>query len=326
MAPHVDRLPLVSSAIINVFQQNLSEPWVLEVIGHDGIAHNLTSEPTEMILYESASIIHGRPYPLSGEGATYGSLFVHFEPLYHTLRHAQSTGDHYSGTAMKDRNQNSKVAFEKALEQELSKPTLKELHGKAQSGMIDKDRKTAPKDRNPEATAFRKTPDYVWPEYDALYDQRFYFEYNKDLYPKSYKSVFGNLNSHQAASAGELNRLKEIAKNQGRSQLFKTDHNGWKPLHEAARSGHADVLEYLLKEGAKVNERTNFNEGGNALYWAQKDPKKNARAIAVLEKYGGVSVAPFAKNADKSKKDTTIENADKSKEDTTIENARATEK
>lgn len=36
---HVDRLPLVSSAIINV-DQDLDEPWPLEVIGHDGNAHN----------------------------------------------------------------------------------------------------------------------------------------------------------------------------------------------------------------------------------------------------------------------------------------------
>jgi prolyl 4-hydroxylase len=44
LAPHVDRLPLVSSAIINV-AQDLDEPWPLEVISHDGKAHNVTMEP-----------------------------------------------------------------------------------------------------------------------------------------------------------------------------------------------------------------------------------------------------------------------------------------
>lgn len=58
LAPHVDRLPLVTSAIINV-AQNVEEPWPLEVIGHDGKAYNITLEPGEMILYESHSIIHG---------------------------------------------------------------------------------------------------------------------------------------------------------------------------------------------------------------------------------------------------------------------------
>lgn len=44
LAPHVDRLPLVSSAIINV-AQDLDEPWPLEVVSHDGKAHNVTMEP-----------------------------------------------------------------------------------------------------------------------------------------------------------------------------------------------------------------------------------------------------------------------------------------
>lgn len=41
LATHVDRLPLVASAIINV-DQDVDEPWPLEVIGHDGIAKNIT--------------------------------------------------------------------------------------------------------------------------------------------------------------------------------------------------------------------------------------------------------------------------------------------
>ena len=41
LATHVDRLPLVSSAIINV-DQDVDEPWPLEVIGHDGKAYNVT--------------------------------------------------------------------------------------------------------------------------------------------------------------------------------------------------------------------------------------------------------------------------------------------
>ena len=58
LAPHVDRLPLVSSAIINV-DQDVDEPWPLEVIGHDGIAVNITMKPGDLVLYESNSIIHG---------------------------------------------------------------------------------------------------------------------------------------------------------------------------------------------------------------------------------------------------------------------------
>ena len=45
LATHVDRLPLVSSAIINV-AQDVDEPWVLEVYphGNDGKAQNITSK------------------------------------------------------------------------------------------------------------------------------------------------------------------------------------------------------------------------------------------------------------------------------------------
>ena len=84
LAPHVDRLPLVSSAIINV-AQDVDEPWPLEVIGHDGRARNVTMEPGEMVLYESHSVIHGRPFPLKGR--FYANIFIHFEPVGHTLRH-----------------------------------------------------------------------------------------------------------------------------------------------------------------------------------------------------------------------------------------------
>lgn len=65
LSTHVDRLPLVSSAIINV-DQDVDEPWPLEVIGHDGKAYNVTMEPGDMVLYESHSILHGRPFPLKG--------------------------------------------------------------------------------------------------------------------------------------------------------------------------------------------------------------------------------------------------------------------
>jgi hypothetical protein len=44
--PHVDRMPLVSSAILNV-AQDLDEEWPLEVFDRDGNAVNITMEPGE---------------------------------------------------------------------------------------------------------------------------------------------------------------------------------------------------------------------------------------------------------------------------------------
>lgn len=91
LATHVDRMPLISSAIVNV-AQDVDEPWPLEVIGHDGKAHNVTMEPGDMVLYESHSVLHGRPFPLKGR--YYANVFIHFEPTGHTLRH---TGEDHEG-------------------------------------------------------------------------------------------------------------------------------------------------------------------------------------------------------------------------------------
>ena len=41
LATHVDRDPLITSAIINV-AQDVDEPWPIEVISHDGRAYNVT--------------------------------------------------------------------------------------------------------------------------------------------------------------------------------------------------------------------------------------------------------------------------------------------
>ena len=61
LTPHVDRNPLVTSAIINV-AQDVDEPWPLEVWGHDGKPYNVTMEPGDMVLYESHTIIHGMSF------------------------------------------------------------------------------------------------------------------------------------------------------------------------------------------------------------------------------------------------------------------------
>jgi len=66
LATHVDSFPRVTSAIIQV-AQDVDEPWPIEIIGHDGKAYNVTMEPGEMAMYESHTILHGRPFPLNGK-------------------------------------------------------------------------------------------------------------------------------------------------------------------------------------------------------------------------------------------------------------------
>lgn len=57
----------------------MTEPWILEVFDHQSVAHNITMKPGDMVLYESHSVIHGRPYPLNGD--FYANVFIHFEAL-----------------------------------------------------------------------------------------------------------------------------------------------------------------------------------------------------------------------------------------------------
>lgn len=51
LSPHADRMPLISSCIINV-AQDVEEDWPLEVYGRDGLAYNVTMYPGDMVLYE----------------------------------------------------------------------------------------------------------------------------------------------------------------------------------------------------------------------------------------------------------------------------------
>jgi len=83
LATHVDRDPLITSAIINV-AQDVDEDWPVEVYDHKGQAHNITMEPGDMVLYESHSILHGRPFPLKGR--YFANIFVHFKPLFHDAK------------------------------------------------------------------------------------------------------------------------------------------------------------------------------------------------------------------------------------------------
>lgn len=44
----------------------MDEPWPLEIYDRHDRAINVTMEPGDMVLYESGSLVHGRPFPLKG--------------------------------------------------------------------------------------------------------------------------------------------------------------------------------------------------------------------------------------------------------------------
>jgi prolyl 4-hydroxylase len=67
----------VFGATLNIAQQ-VDEAWPLIIKDHFGRSHEVTLQPGEMLLYESARLPHGRPKPLCGE--FYAGVFAHYRP------------------------------------------------------------------------------------------------------------------------------------------------------------------------------------------------------------------------------------------------------
>lgn len=259
LVPHVDRLPLVLSAIINVAQE-VEEDWVLEVIGHDGVAVNLTMAPGDMVLYESHSVIHGRPFVLRGEH--YANMFLHFEPIGYT------------------------TALEKKMEGKLTPKSDKQVF--EEMSLRDAYTAAAPKDQGRP-----NLPDYIQDgtQQAVQWLQDYIFYRTESTTKKKTKRTKGVREAHILAASGNVAKLKEIA-SEDRESLHASDSNGWKPIHEAARSGRVQVLEYLIEDGADVNDRTNEGKGGSPLWWAEHMLPDNHPAIQLLRRNGARAVGP----------------------------------
>lgn len=76
---HVDTVNThVVSAIINVDQQS-DRDWPLLILDHDDNEHVVVMKPGDMLLYESAKLLHGRPEPFVG--SHYDNIFIHYKPV-----------------------------------------------------------------------------------------------------------------------------------------------------------------------------------------------------------------------------------------------------
>ncbi len=76
---HRDRLKThIISAIINV-DQVVDEDWPLIIEDNYCRIHHVLLNPGEVIFYESARLIHGRPLPLKGN--KFANIFCHFMPV-----------------------------------------------------------------------------------------------------------------------------------------------------------------------------------------------------------------------------------------------------
>jgi len=78
LIPHRDRENThIISAIINI-DQEVEEEWPLIIEDHFYRKHEVILKPGEVIYYESAKLLHGRPIPLNGK--SFANIFCHFMP------------------------------------------------------------------------------------------------------------------------------------------------------------------------------------------------------------------------------------------------------
>ncbi|KAL7553955.1 hypothetical protein ACHAWF_017322 [Thalassiosira exigua] len=258
LLPHVDRLPLVASAMVNI-AQDVDEDWPCEIYDHDGKAHNVTLQPGDMLLFESHSVIHGRPFPLKGR--SYVMLFIHFEPTGHTLRHVdielpdQDVEEQYKQAARDNRGGQS------AASDSLPPYIIRE---------------------SPEETHWRNFHPRGWtpPEFNPL--------------KRSTKSKL-----HQAASEGNIDAIERaLEADKGGSVaggvrvVDYRDEEGWQLLHSSAASGHKEVVELLVEHGSDLNIRTHGGHGATPLYIAEHNNGGFHPIVRYLKSLGALNLGP----------------------------------
>lgn len=74
--------------------------------------------------------------------------------------------------------------------------------------------------------------------------------------------------------------------------IHEHDYNGWLPIHEAARNGHAEIIEVLVEHGVDINARTDFGEGQSVLSLAYDYFDEDHPFIEFLLKLGAEELAP----------------------------------
>ena len=78
LKPHRDRVDThIISAIINVAQQ-VNEEWPLIIEDNYYRRHKVMLAPGDVVFYEGARLVHGRPIAL--DGASFANIFCHFRP------------------------------------------------------------------------------------------------------------------------------------------------------------------------------------------------------------------------------------------------------
>ena len=290
LATHVDRLPLVTSCIINV-DQNVNEDWPVEVYDHKGKAYNVTMKPGEMVLYESHTVLHGRPFPLNGK--FYANLFVHFIPEVHDdMNGKDSRGDiegHNRHPFNSNNNKNIKVGgHEQSNHDEDEVRRHIDHEDKEQRNDLDVHKEVRVVRHQEEEEEYQRSEAAKEGEEEGDGDGEdpemdFDGEEEMEGIPPGLEGEA--LFLHNAASSGDMATIQEIL-SKFPDMVNSKDVNSWQPIHEAVRSGNLDVIELLINRGADFNGMT--KNGGTPLWWAKRVLPEGDPIVAYLEGLGAL--------------------------------------
>ena len=315
VAPHVDKAPLILSAVINVAQSSnnddddVSSSWPLEVYGHDGKAMNITMNIGDMVLYEGHSVIHGRPFPLpsgnNGQSSYYANIYVHFEPLGYTFLHheLQQRQQQQQQHDQDDGNNIDYYTTSLEYQYQLAWKKLSTNH-KCNANSIN-DPTTNDEYCHQQQQHRHVIPQYIHP--GSIEEQRWVQSHSKTrlvILPttttttstsstdNSNNGVYTTTTAHTAASNGDFATLITLAATNPKVIQIR-DKNGWTALHEAVRGGHIDIVKYLITvHKLDYNERTNGGVGGSPLYWAKKTWGTDHPVTYYLVSLGAVDIPP----------------------------------
>jgi hypothetical protein len=291
LASHVDRLPLVTSAIINV-DQDLNSPWPVEVYDHAGHAHNVSMKPGDMVMYESHTCVHGRPSPLDGD--YYANVFVHFIPVdssgheknegsSETMKYPPPHHDSVRGAGWEAGSTKTKLRASGVDEPEYYNHRDHEGWDKHDEGRhregeeADNEGGVSEEEKGVGGGGGRpgETPE----EREEREEQEAPF-------------ATGSTSLHMFAARGDVAAVeKEISRLQGLengdgggASIDSADANNWHPLHEAARGGHLEVVKKLVDAGADLGATT--FQGGTPLWWARETHGEANEVVEFLRNIG----------------------------------------
>ena len=228
---HIDRCEThVISAIFHI-DHDLDEPRPLEIEDHDGNWHEVNLKPGEVCYYESAKQYHARLQPMRGRA--YASVFLHWFPAQ-DWNWTMWDGHVMVPPILKLPRRR---AFSEKGRGERGPPpscgTSEELL--EEKGAI-----------NTRPAARRREPRQEYEGFAA-----------PSPTPRRRTPAFGECGGGaQARAAGTWTRAARAAGHATSTFWTTATRNRWTALHEAARSGHADVLRLLVAKGASASQET----------------------------------------------------------------------